>query len=129
MIDISGKGFKCNVHDGFMQPNGQLRAACFADATILTDGSEVDTATTLVPVEDLHGLAAIGRNDNDASGKPIPRGKPKLLGRKPIAGVCVCAHHENWPFSNDAKQYAKTEAYEDQQKKLAAAGLAHQGSV
>lgn len=119
MPDVTGKGYKCNVHDGFMQPNGELRAACTTDAETETDGTEVDTATTLLPVEDLYGLAAIGKKDTDASGKIIPRGRPRLLNRKAVVGVRVCGHHHNWPFSEDAKRFAKTPAYESQQAQIA----------
>lgn len=120
MPDISGMGLKCNVHNGRMTPGGDLEHSCGGEASLETDGSEVDQATTLVPVEDLYGLGP--GKDVDGKGKPIPRGKPQRLMRKAVPGLRVCDHHLNWPFSSDAKQFAKTPAYERQQAEIASRG-------
>lgn len=116
----TGVLYKCDVHNGridLTKADGTLESTCGNPASTETDGNEEDQATTLVPVDDLYGLKPVGQTPSIVKGKVTPHGVPKKLGRKAVPHVRVCEHHENWPFSEDAKRFADTPPYK---KRLAA---------
>lgn len=69
---------------------------CGKFAVKSTDGKEVDTAVTLVRAE--------GQSEDD------PPTRKKLL-RPAVPNVNVCAHHDNWPHSEDAARFAASDVY------------------
>lgn len=45
--------------------------------------------------------------EEDKHPRPSPTGEK----RKALPNLNICAHHENWPFSEDAQRFAATDIY------------------
>lgn len=55
------------------------------------------------PTCDVPGCGSLATQGTDGTEKDAQN-----LGRKAVPNLNVCDHHENWPFSQDAKQFALT---------------------
>lgn len=55
------------------------------------------------PICDVPGCGTLATHGTDGAEKDV-----QGLGRKAVANINVCDHHENWPFSDDAKHFALT---------------------